>query len=85
MARRPGPADHVPSRPTWRCRACGVAWPCSTAKLNLLARYRERKAELRAYLLTLHGTAAEELAELDGGRHPADLEDRFTAWAEPRG
>ncbi|MEU7570579.1 flavin reductase [Micromonospora sp. NPDC049240] len=62
-----------------------MAWPCSTAKLTLLARYRERKADLRAYLLTLHETAAEELADLDGGRCPADLEDRFTAWAEPRG
>ncbi|WMF04562.1 flavin reductase [Micromonospora robiginosa] len=62
-----------------------MARPCSTAKLTLLARYRERRAELRAYLLTLHEAAAEELAELDGGRRPADLEDRFTAWAAPRG
>ncbi|WBB77238.1 flavin reductase [Micromonospora sp. WMMD1128] len=61
-----------------------MAWPCSTAKLSLLARYRERKAELRAYLLSLHETAAEELAGLDGGRRPVNLEDRFTAWAEHR-
>ncbi|WFE37709.1 flavin reductase [Micromonospora sp. WMMD998] len=85
MARRPGPADHVPSRPTWRCRACGVAWPCSTAKLNLLAKYRQRKAELKADLLAQQETAADDLAELDGGRRPAGLEDRFTAWVEPRG
>ncbi|MDG4800487.1 hypothetical protein [Micromonospora sp. WMMD980] len=55
------------------------------AKLNLLARYRGRRAELKAYLLTLQEAAAADLTELDGGRHPTGLEDRFTAWTEPRG
>lgn len=85
MVRRPRPADHIPSRPTWRCRACGVAWPCSTAKLNLLAKYRERGAELKAYLLRLHEEAASQLAELNDGQRPAHLEQHFTAWVEPCG
>ncbi|MEW2443288.1 flavin reductase [Micromonospora marina] len=62
-----------------------MAWPCSPAKLTLLARYRERKAELKDFLVRQRETAAEDLAELDSGQRPADLDDRFTAWAEPRG
>ncbi|WBB79110.1 hypothetical protein O7606_23470 [Micromonospora sp. WMMD882] len=33
----PGPAVRQPARgTTWRCRACGIAWPCPPAKLRLL-------------------------------------------------
>ncbi|MCO1596900.1 hypothetical protein M8C17_17235 [Micromonospora sp. RHAY321] len=38
--------NHLPSRPTWRCQACGIAWPCSPAKLRLLATYRTNPTEL---------------------------------------
>ncbi|MDG4799391.1 flavin reductase [Micromonospora sp. WMMD980] len=62
-----------------------MVWPCSTAKLTLLARYRECKAELKEFLVNLRETAADDLAELDGGHRPAHLDDRFTAWAAPRG
>ncbi|MGC4788620.1 flavin reductase [Micromonospora sp. DT178] len=75
---------HVPSRPTWRCSACGVAWPCSTAKLLLLARYRENRDALMVHLAELREEAAAQLAELDHGSPPADLTVRFTGWARAR-
>lgn len=71
---------HVPSRPTWRCVACGIAWPCSPAKLRLLAEYRSDRTALLVYLGTLQVEAAEHLA----GSDSPDLTDRFTAWARPR-
>ncbi|MGC4764900.1 flavin reductase [Micromonospora sp. DT46] len=74
---------HVPSRPTWRCGACGVAWPCSTAKLLLLAKYRGNRDALMIHLAALCAEAAEELAGLDGSP-PADLAVRFTGWARAR-
>ncbi|MFV2112308.1 flavin reductase [Micromonospora sp. LOL_025] len=75
---------HVPSRPTWRCSACGVAWPCSTAKLLLLAKYRENPDALLVHLAELCEEAATQLAELDHGSPPADLTARFTGWARAR-
>ncbi|GIJ12820.1 flavin reductase [Micromonospora andamanensis] len=54
--------EHVPSRPTWRCRACGIAWPCSPAKLRLLAEYRGNVPGLMIYLVTLREEAIEQLA-----------------------
>ncbi|MFG3715778.1 flavin reductase [Micromonospora sp. NPDC047730] len=74
---------HLPSRPTWRCQSCGVAWPCSPAKLRLLAEYRTRRAGLLVYLRALKAEAAEQLAELDSGTPPADLDRRFVNWAIP--
>ncbi|KAB1162022.1 flavin reductase [Micromonospora sp. DT46] len=76
--------DHVPSRPTWRCAACGIAWPCSAAKLRLLGEYRTDRTALLVHLATLQVEAAAQLAELDGGGSRVDLADRFTAWARPR-
>ncbi|WP_433530757.1 flavin reductase [Micromonospora sp. CA-263727] len=75
---------HLPSRPTWRCRACGAAWPCSPAKLRLLAEYRGNMTGLLVYLATLREEAAEQLAELDSGARPDDLNKRFTEWVPIR-
>ncbi|MEU3455218.1 flavin reductase [Micromonospora sp. NPDC006766] len=80
--RRP---EHLPSRPTWRCQACGIAWPCSAAKLRLLAEYRGQRASLLIYLASLQAEAAVQLAELGGGTALAGLHDRFLGWARPRG
>ncbi|MEU8263255.1 flavin reductase [Micromonospora sp. NPDC048999] len=80
--RRP---EHLPSRPTWRCQACGIAWPCSAAKLRLLAEYRGQRANLLIYLATLQAEAAVQLADLGGGTALAGLHDRFLGWARPRG
>ncbi|GAB3935376.1 flavin reductase [Micromonospora vulcania] len=76
---------HLPTRPTWRCQACGIAWPCSAAKLNLLARYREDRAALLVHLAALRDEAA---AQLSAGQPDsvasADLAERFTGWASAR-
>ncbi|MCX4387697.1 flavin reductase [Micromonospora peucetia] len=76
---------HLPSRPTWRCQGCGIAWPCSAAKLRLLGEYRENRPALLVYLATLQAEAAEQLAELDCGTPPDRLAERFLHWATPRG
>ncbi|MEU5946472.1 flavin reductase [Micromonospora sp. NPDC047465] len=77
--------EHVPTRPTWRCRACGIAWPCSAAKLRLLGEYRHDRVALTVYLATLQADAAEQLAGLDHDVNPAELADRFVSWARARG
>ncbi|GAB3932169.1 flavin reductase [Micromonospora vulcania] len=82
MSRRRLP--HLPTRPTWRCQACGIAWPCSPAKLMLLGEYRNNRTALLVYLATLRDEAAVQLAELDGGTQPDGLIERFTAWAHHR-
>ncbi|WP_406078000.1 flavin reductase [Micromonospora sp. NBC_00858] len=76
-----GHRDHLPTRPTWRCQSCGIAWPCSAAKLRLLAEYRRDRVALLVYLATLQAEAGEQLAGLD----PARLTDRFISWARARG
>ncbi|KAB1158791.1 flavin reductase [Micromonospora sp. AMSO12t] len=76
--------DHLPTRPTWRCAACGIAWPCSAAKLRLLAEYRTDRPALLIHLATLQAEAGEQLAALDHATTPAGLTARFTAWARPR-
>ncbi|RLP99412.1 flavin reductase [Micromonospora sp. CV4] len=72
---------HLPSRPTWRCQACGIAWPCSAAKLRLLGEYRHDRVALLVYLATLQVEAGEQLI----GADPARLADRFLSWARLRG
>jgi hypothetical protein len=81
VTRRP---DHLPTRPTWRCQACGIAWPCSPAKLRLLAEYRNDRTALLIHLATLREEAAVHLAALGSGSPPADLARRFTGWASAR-
>ncbi|MGK5442648.1 flavin reductase [Micromonospora sp. URMC 105] len=82
MSRR---REHVPTRPTWRCQACGIAWPCSAAKLRLLAEYRHDRAALTVYLATLQAEAAGHLAGSEPGTNPEGLIDRFVSWARARG
>ncbi|WP_433536126.1 flavin reductase [Micromonospora sp. CA-249363] len=73
--------NHLPTRPTWRCQACGIAWPCSAAKLRLLGEYRGDRVALTVYLATLLTEASEQLRDVD----PARLTDRFLSWARARG
>ncbi|RLK24561.1 hypothetical protein DER29_2476 [Micromonospora sp. M71_S20] len=75
---------HLPTRPTWRCAACGIAWPCSAAKLRLLAEYRTDRPALLIHLATLQVEAGEQLAALDHATTATDLTARFTGWARPR-
>ncbi|MDG4798046.1 flavin reductase [Micromonospora sp. WMMD1082] len=73
--------EHVASRPTWRCRACGIAWPCGAAKLGLLAEYGGRRAALLIHLATLWAEATAQLAGSEAAANPTALYERFTAWA----
>ncbi|WP_435205481.1 flavin reductase [Micromonospora sp. bgisy143] len=73
--------NHLPTRPTWRCQACGIAWPCSAAKLRLLGEYRGDRVALTVYLATLMTEASEQLRDVD----PARLTDRFLSWTRARG
>ncbi|MGC4863924.1 flavin reductase [Micromonospora sp. DT53] len=66
------------ARPSWRCRVCGAAWPCSPARLALLGEYREDRIGLLVYLATLLYEAAGDLAGHDR------LTDRFLTWARAR-
>ncbi|RAO23305.1 hypothetical protein MED15_01144 [Micromonospora noduli] len=72
--------NHLPTRPTWRCAACGIAWPCSAAKLRLLGEYRHDRLALAVYLAALQTEAGEHLTDVD----PARLTDRFLSWARAR-
>ncbi|MDM4720248.1 flavin reductase [Micromonospora sp. WMMA1363] len=76
---------HVPARPSWRCRVCGAAWPCSPARLALLGEYRENRIGLLVYLGTLMAEAVTDVADLNGPTASANLHDRFLAWARARG
>ncbi|MFD6565525.1 flavin reductase [Micromonospora profundi] len=69
---------HVAARPSWRCRVCGAAWPCSPARLALLGEYRENRTGLLIYLATLLNEATSDLAGRDR------LTDRFLTWARAR-
>ncbi|MGW5576734.1 flavin reductase [Micromonospora chokoriensis] len=73
--------NHLPTRPTWRCAACGIAWPCSPAKLRLLGEYRRDRLALTIYLATLQAEASAQLTEVD----PARLTERFLSWTRARG
>ncbi|TCB96641.1 flavin reductase [Micromonospora zingiberis] len=72
---------HVAARPSWRCRVCGAAWPCSPARLALLGEYRTNRTGLLVYLGGLMYDAA---GDLDGQLSPERLADRFLTWARSR-
>ncbi|MFE9652503.1 flavin reductase [Micromonospora sp. NPDC006431] len=72
---------HVAARPSWRCRVCGAAWPCSPARLALLGEYRENRTGLLIYLSTL---MHEAMTDLTGQLPPQRLTDRFLTWARAR-
>ena len=72
---------HVAARPSWRCRVCGAAWPCSPARLALLGEYRENRTGLLIYLATLLQEADEHLGSQLG---PDRLTERFLTWARAR-
>ncbi|WBB48672.1 flavin reductase [Verrucosispora sp. WMMA2044] len=77
--RRP---EHVPSRPTWRCRNCGARWPCGAAKLRLLRQYRGDRVALLVHLVTLYAQADAQLGDTSSA---VGLFDRFVSWARVRG
>ncbi|WP_433532507.1 hypothetical protein ACQPYA_11000 [Micromonospora sp. CA-263727] len=44
-------AEHIPARPSWRCRDCGANWPCQPAKLALQREYEGHSLALMLYLM----------------------------------
>jgi hypothetical protein len=72
---------HVAARPSWRCRVCGAAWPCSPARLALLGEYRENRTGLLVYLGML---MQEAVTDLTNQVPPERLTDRFLTWARVR-
>jgi hypothetical protein len=75
---------HVAARPSWRCRVCGAAWPCSPARLALLGEYRDNRAGLLIYLGTLLHEAMTDLTDLNAQTPPEALANRFLTWARAR-
>ncbi|MEV4765672.1 flavin reductase [Micromonospora chokoriensis] len=75
---------HTPSRPSWRCPVCGILWPCSAAKLRLLAEYREDRPGLLTHLVKVQKTATADLTTLHPGVALPDLTPRFVGWAATR-
>lgn len=80
----PGRPEHSPLRPSWRCPMCGIAWPCSAAKLRLLGKYREDRPALLVHLASLQADAMADLTALNPSTPPADLASRFVGWAQAR-
>lgn len=75
---------HVAARPSWRCRICGAARPCSPARLALLGEYREDRIALLVYLGTLLCEATADLAADRDNATPQGLAQRFVGWARAR-
>lgn len=67
-------ADHVPDRPSWLCRVCGLPWPCGPARAHL-------SSELGRVDLAVTMWDHLEEAARDMPKAPAsELFDRFLRW-----
>ena len=74
--------EHIGDRPAWRCRACAQPWPCSHAKNQLRAEFREFPSVLNIYMSGQMLDAARDFAA-SGSGIPPDLYARFLAWIRP--
>ncbi|GAA0397726.1 hypothetical protein GCM10009541_45870 [Micromonospora gifhornensis] len=76
------PAEHPPMRPLWLCRRCGQPWPCTQAKLALLADYASNPVGLRLYLAGCLCDAIDDLHRLSPSvtGSAVDMFDRFLGW-----
>jgi hypothetical protein len=82
MSRLPGP--HHFGRPHWRCKRCGVPWPCSPAKLSLLAQWRGDRIGLVLLLTGLLNEAFVDAVVLGVSPDPAAYVGRFLTWTRAR-
>jgi hypothetical protein len=73
-----GNTEHFHTRPRWTCSVCAQAWPCDSAKVNLLAEYRAFPSLLKVYLSAQMYDALEDLTA-EGGT-PPNLYERFLSW-----
>ena len=82
----PGHPPHLPIRPLWVCRACGLPWPCAEARLLLRVEYDANPIDLAIYLSGLYHEAAHDLFRLNphDGPTPRELFERFVAWGPYR-
>lgn len=71
--------EHTPTRPSWKCSACGADWPCEEARDQLYEEYGAQRVNLAVYMATQLGHAAGELA----GASTTELYQRFIAWTRP--
>jgi hypothetical protein len=77
---------HIPLRPGWQCAGCETAWPCETAKIDLLAGYRSMRLSLSLYLAGLYIEAMNDLYVRANDSLPPDpraLFERFLGWGNP--
>lgn len=68
--------EHLPVRPSWRCRSCDQPWPCRPARLALVGEFGARSTGLRIQLATYLEPVARDQPQIT----PADLYRRFIAW-----
>jgi hypothetical protein len=71
--------EHLSTRPSWDCLACGQPWPCANAKANLQAEFENFPSVLAIYMSSQMHEALVDLIG-HGPIPPADLYDRFLAW-----
>jgi hypothetical protein len=71
--------EHLSTRPSWDCVACGQPWPCANAKTMLLAEFRDFPSVLAIYMSSQMHEAFIDLTA-HGPLPPADLYDRFLGW-----
>ncbi|MGI5147686.1 hypothetical protein ACQEVC_15135 [Plantactinospora sp. CA-294935] len=67
---------HTPVRPAFRCRTCGVPWPCQPVRLSLLLAFRDNRLGLFTYLAAQLHRATHDLPNVDS----AELAVRFFGW-----
>jgi hypothetical protein len=66
--------EHVATRPSWDCRACGKPWPCDPARENLLAEMG--RVNLSVYMWA---NLEEAIRDLPKGP-PSEMFERFIRW-----
>lgn len=69
-------AEHLPSRPAWRCSGCGRDWPCQSKRDKLIEEYADARVSLAVYLATCFQEAERDLPRTQ----PATLYHRFLGW-----
>ncbi|MDG4785179.1 hypothetical protein O7626_04390 [Micromonospora sp. WMMD1102] len=77
---------HLPQRPVWLCRACGVEWPCLAARSLLPLDHVRDPAGLTTWLAEAFAAAMGDLYLLnpEPGPDPARMYARFLGWVAPR-
>ncbi|WP_250001728.1 hypothetical protein [Actinoplanes sp. M2I2] len=74
------PSDHLNDRPSWDCVRCRAPWPCASAQDSLVEEFRAFPSVLTIYMTAQMYDALSDLVST-GQMAPADLFERFLAWA----